>query len=53
MGILSLKLESKIVNGEKFIHGVPFVVPGGRFNEMCLFNLIQTAGTLTLKLLVC
>ncbi|NNK18179.1 MAG: trehalase [Maribacter sp.] len=29
-GILSLKLEEK--NGE--IKGVPFVVPGGRFNEM-------------------
>jgi len=29
-GILSLKLE--LVNGE--IKGVPFVVPGGRFNEM-------------------
>ncbi|MCA0132506.1 alpha,alpha-trehalase [Winogradskyella alexanderae] len=29
-GILSLKLE--MINGE--VNGVPFVVPGGRFNEM-------------------
>jgi alpha,alpha-trehalase len=34
-GILSLALtESKDIHGESVIRGVPFVVPGGRFNEM-------------------
>jgi alpha,alpha-trehalase len=34
-GILSLALtETKDIHGEPIIRGVPFVVPGGRFNEM-------------------
>lgn len=33
-GILSLGLREVMLDDEKIIRGTPFVVPGGRFNEM-------------------
>jgi alpha,alpha-trehalase len=33
-GILALALKKSIVDNKTTFHGVPFVVPGGRFNEM-------------------
>ena len=33
-GILALEMEEKILNGRKELIGLPFVVPGGRFNEL-------------------
>lgn len=31
---MGLKIEHDISSDESFIRGIPFVVPGGRFNEM-------------------
>lgn len=33
-GILSLGLQKTVRDGKEVVRGVPFVVPGGRFNEM-------------------
>ncbi|OAD69446.1 glycoside hydrolase family 37 protein [Phycomyces blakesleeanus NRRL 1555(-)] len=33
-GILALAMEKTVLNGQETLQGVPFVVPGGRFNEM-------------------
>ncbi|OAD77206.1 glycoside hydrolase family 37 protein [Phycomyces blakesleeanus NRRL 1555(-)] len=33
-GILALAMEKVTINGQETLQGVPFVVPGGRFNEM-------------------
>ena len=33
-GILALEMEEKVSNGREELMGLPFVVPGGRFNEL-------------------
>lgn len=51
-GILALEMEERIKNpvtGEKYMSGLPFVVPGGRFNELfywdsyfCALGLLES-----------